>query len=178
MPTFRVLSQGSSIETEVRSSLHPIHGETRELRGEVWGEFDSEGAPQLDRPHGGRFELPVKSIRSGNRLNDMEMQRRAEADRYPTIAFEATRAWSQDGRYRVSVAVTARGQTRTIDEEFTLRREGRSVVLEGEHTFDMRDFGMNPPRILTLRVEPEVRVKVRVVAEAPHETTGDQEARA
>jgi hypothetical protein len=35
----------------------------------------------------------------------------------------------------------------------------------GEHTFDIRDFGMDPPKILMFRVEPEVNVRVEIVAE-------------
>jgi hypothetical protein len=42
--------------------------------------------------------------------------------------------------------------------------DARSVRLDGQQTFDMRDFGMNPPRILTLRVHPEVTVRVAIVA--------------
>jgi hypothetical protein len=37
--------------------------------------------------------------------------------------------------------------------------------LEGRSTFDIRDFGMDPPRILMLRVHPEVAVRVEIVAE-------------
>ena len=42
--------------------------------------------------------------------------------------------------------------------------DGRSIELEGEASFDIRDFGMEPPRILMLKVEPEVRVTAHVVA--------------
>jgi polyisoprenoid-binding protein YceI len=163
-----VLSGSSSVETEIRSSMHPIHGRASEVSGQVSGEFDADGRPLLDQPHSGWVEIPVQAIRSGSRLNDMEMQRRADARRYPTIRFEVARAWPVDGtgdRYRATIDVTARGQTRRIEEDFVLRRSGSRLELEGEHTFDMRDFGVNPPRILTLKVEPEVRVRVRLVAD-------------
>jgi polyisoprenoid-binding protein YceI len=166
--TYRLVPGGSSLETEVRSSLHPIHGRASELRGEVRGEFDADGRPRLDQPHGGWVEIPVQAIRSGSRLNDMEMQRRADARRHPTIRFEVTRVWPVDGsadRYRAAIDVSARGQTRRIEEDFVMKRNGSRLELEGEHTFDMRDFGVNPPRILTLKVEPEVKVRVRLVAE-------------
>lgn len=168
MKTYRVLPGSSSVETEIRSSLHPIKATASDLSGQIRGEFDAEGRPQLDRPHSGRVEIPVQAIRSGSRLNDMEMQRRADARRYPTIRFEVAKAWPVDGtgdRYRAAIDVTARGQTRRIEEDFVLRRSGRRMELEGEHTFDMRDFGVSPPRILTLKVEPEVRVRVRLVAD-------------
>ena len=37
--------------------------------------------------------------------------------------------------------------------------------LEGQSTFDIRDFGMEPPKILMLRVEPDVVVRIEVIAE-------------
>ena len=40
-----------------------------------------------------------------------------------------------------------------------------TVHLTGQATFDVRDFGMEPPRILMLRVYPEVEVSVEIVAE-------------
>jgi hypothetical protein len=44
--------------------------------------------------------------------------------------------------------------------------DGHSIELEGEATFDICDFGMEPPRILMFKVEPEVRVTAHgVVAE-------------
>ena len=43
--------------------------------------------------------------------------------------------------------------------------DGTMVVLAGERTFDVRDFGMEPPRILMLKVEPDVTVEVAIVAE-------------
>ena len=41
--------------------------------------------------------------------------------------------------------------------------DDRTVTLAGQSTFDIRDFGMEPPRILMLRVLPGVDVRVEVV---------------
>jgi len=43
--------------------------------------------------------------------------------------------------------------------------DDRTIRLVGESTFDVRDFGMEPPRILMLRVEPDVYVRVEIIAE-------------
>jgi polyisoprenoid-binding protein YceI len=164
---FRVVPGSSSVETDVRSSLHPIHGAATEVSGAIEAEFDGDGRPLLDRPHRAWVEVPVAAIRTGNRLVEIEMQRRADVRRHPAIRFEASRVWPLDGpdRYRAAVGVTAHGRTQSFDEDFSMRREGRRLVLEGKHTFDMRDFGVDPPRILTLKVDPQVRVSVRLVAE-------------
>lgn len=167
MTRFRVVPGSSSIDTEVRSSLHPVHGRATELSGEIEAEFDADGRPLLERPHRGWVEVAVEDIRSGNRLTEIEMQRRAEVRSFPTIRFEISRAWQVDGddRYRAAMTVTAHGRSQPVEEDFSLRRSGRRLILEGRHTFDMRDFGVNPPRILALRVEPQVRVSVRLVAD-------------
>jgi hypothetical protein len=47
---FRVVAGSSSIETEVRSSVHPIHGRATELTGVVDVELDGDGRPLLDQP--------------------------------------------------------------------------------------------------------------------------------
>jgi hypothetical protein len=61
--------------------------------------------------------------------------------------------------------VTAHGRTQSFEEDFQLRLDGPRLVMEGEHTFDMRDFNVKPPRFLTLKVEPEVTVRARIVAD-------------
>ena len=167
MTRFRVVPGSSSIETEVRSSVHPIHGRATALKGVIECDLDGDGRPRLDRPHRGWVEVPVEAIRSGSRLTEIEMQRRAEARSYPTIRFEVSRAWPVNGpdRYRAAISVTAHGRTQAVEEDFRLWHDAGRLVLDGRHTLDMRDFGVNPPRILTFRVDPRVRVSVRLVAE-------------
>jgi integrase/recombinase XerD len=50
----------------------------------------------------------------------------------------------------------------------TKRVGPHTLRLAGESTFDVRDFGMEPPRIPMLRVEPDVKVRVEIFAEKSH----------
>ncbi|MBO0707803.1 MAG: YceI family protein [Candidatus Dormibacteraeota bacterium] len=158
----------STLETEVRSSVHPIHSRSTELSGGVEGSFDGEGRPDVTQPHRAHIELPVRSVASGNRLNDGEMLRRVEAQRYPTLAFDVADVrkaeGGQDGAYVGTITVEAHGRTRKQEVTFRLAVDGDRLTVDADHTFDMRDFGLQPPRIFTLKVEPEVRVTVHVVA--------------
>ena len=71
-----------------------------------------------------------------------------------------------DGRYRVRGDVTFKGVTRPSEDEITLSLDGGDAIrLQGSSVFDIRDFGMEPPRILMLKVAPEVTVTVDIVAE-------------
>ena len=95
------------------------------------------------------------------------MRRRTDARRYPTIAgdLKAMKQTEDASRYVVSGDLTFRGVARTYEDEMTVKLDDGTVTLAGQSTFDIRDFGMEPPRILMLKVQPEVTVRVEIVAE-------------
>jgi YceI-like domain len=164
---FTVLPNSSSVSTLMRSSVHDLHAETRTLAGTIDGELDNDGTPRFEAAHGARLQVPVGSMRSGNRLQDMEMQRRLDPRRHPYIEVVVDRAWQLDGSdgYRAAFRVSAHGRTHAFEENFRMRLEGRRLIVEGEHAFDMRDFDVSPPRFLTLKVDPAVTVRARIVAD-------------
>jgi len=156
---------------EARSSLHPIHTRTDGLEGFLELVHDGAGRVSLEgaRPSA-HLSLPVDRLRSGNALEERELRRRIDSGRFPTIDGELTamRASGTDGRYHVRGDLTFRGVTRTCEDEmeFAFREDG-TVRAAGHSTFDVRDFGLEPPRILMFRVEPEVQVRVEIIAR-PH----------
>jgi polyisoprenoid-binding protein YceI len=164
--TYRISPARSQIWMEAQSSVHPIHGEAHGLEGEIIAEV-VDGQFNLSSPPMMRVELPIEALKSGNTVQDKEMQRRVDARRYPKIIGEA-KDISQQGknRYRVRGDLTFHGVTRPVDGEVDLSTpDERTIVLEGTQTFDIREYGVTPPKILMLRVYPEVDVRVRVVGE-------------
>jgi polyisoprenoid-binding protein YceI len=144
--------------------VHAIHGRATELSGTV--EVDVVDG-RAGSAFAGHLEVPVKRLRSGNPLNDAELQRRVDVRRYPTIVGEVRSAapLGDDGRFRVEGDVTFHGVTRAVTGELHVAVDGDRLIIEGEHVFDIREYGVKPPRILMLRVEPEVTVRIRLVAE-------------
>ena len=101
-------------------------------------------------------------------LEDRELHKRIDAKRYPTIDGMLTAVERVDGtnRYRVSGDLAFRGVARQCQDELSVEVvDDRTVRLEGQSTFDIRDFGMEPPKILMLPVEPDVVVRIEVIAE-------------
>jgi polyisoprenoid-binding protein YceI len=114
--------------------------------------------------------LPVKRLRSGNPLQDRELHRRLDARRHPTIdgVVTAIERAGEPGRYRVTGEVTFLGISRPHTDEMAFGVDEDGLLhVEGSSVFDVREFGMEPPRILVLRVEPEVSVRVALVAAQP-----------
>ncbi len=95
------------------------------------------------------------------------MHKRIDARRYPTIdgVLDKMERLGDDGSYGVSGEITFRGVSRHHRDEMTIHAlDDETVQLAGRSRFDIRDFGMEPPRMLMLKVEPEVDVRVEIVA--------------
>jgi polyisoprenoid-binding protein YceI len=168
MTRFRIDPARSHVWTESRSSVHPIHGEADGLHGEMDVQV-LDGRLDLSVPPRIRLELDVERLKSGNVLYDGEMLRRIAARRFPTIVGEVTdmRELDSSDRYRVAGELKFHGVTRLEEGEVTVEvADGRTLVVDGERTFNVRDFDLEPPKLLMLRVHPDVTVRVHVVAEA------------
>jgi polyisoprenoid-binding protein YceI len=164
---YRVDPAQSWVEIHARSSLHPIDIRTAGLEGDLQLEVSDGGHVSAQSDTGGRISMAVDRLKSGNPLQDRELRRRIDARRNPEIVGELTglRETETSGRYSVRGDITFRGVTRPYEDEMIVTIHERAIEMEGEATFDIRDFGMDPPRILMLRVEPEVRVRAHIVAE-------------
>lgn len=168
MPRFRIVPERSRLWIDARSNLHAIRHRCEGLEGFVELSMGTDGEIDVRSHTTGRVALPVKRLTSGNPLEDRELRRRIDARRHPVIegALVQLRPAGTDGQYLVHGDVTFRGVTqRCIDTMTITRVDDRTLTFAGSSRFDIRDFGMSPPRILLLKVEPEVDVRVEIVAE-------------
>lgn len=175
---FRIIPAESSVRISGTSSVHPVHAEANGLVGRV--EVAASGAGVARDPAlGGEVRIAVDRLRSGNPLVDRETRRRIDARRFPEIVGTVRGSRSgREGRVVVSGDLSFRGETRPVEGELliSLGPDGR-LSLEGEQTFDVRDWGLQPPRVGLLRVHPLVTVQIRVLAEEVQEPP-DEESRA
>jgi polyisoprenoid-binding protein YceI len=164
---YRIVQTRSRVWIEARSNVHPIRTEATGLEG--WLDLDiGDGTINVDQPFLGHLEFPVDNLKSGNALEDREMRRRIDVRRYPIIVgdLKSMKQTDEPSRYIVGGDLTFRGTSRSYEDEMTVELPNeRTVIMSGESVFDIRDFGMDPPRILMLKVQPEVTVRVEIVAE-------------
>lgn len=164
---YRVLPERSAVLIEARSTVGPITfgavGLTGLLEAEVRG--------GVIWPHDATvasLDVPVTGLSSGNSLYDAELLRRIEARRYPVARLELRDCLvvGGAGRYRLTGELDFHGVVRSLDGTVSIdpRTDG-TIVVTGEHTFDIRDFGIASPTVLMLRIYPDVTVKLQVEAE-------------
>jgi hypothetical protein len=156
----------SRFEIRGRSSLHPIKGESHDVRGYIETIRDRDGTIAVDAPLRMHVEIPVASLSSGNALEDKQMRELIGSRSFPNIVADLQELQKLDefGRYAAKGRIEVRGTGRAAEGELTVRRDGDEVVVEGEKTLDVRDFGIKPPRILMLQVYPDITVRFHLVA--------------
>lgn len=168
MGRFEAINGRSELELAGDSSIHPLHTKTTEVTGYFEAELDPDGNLDLSRPVAGRVEIPVESLKSGNVLIDREMQNRLNTRRYPKVTAEVVEMSQMDGggQYRAVGDLTFHGVKKRLADELVIRRlDEKTIEIRGDITLDVRQFNVEPPRLLMLKVQPEVTVKLRFVAE-------------
>jgi YceI-like domain len=157
----------SQVWIEGTSSVHPIHATATGLTG--WIDLVRSGDGIAADPEvTGEVRIAVERLASGNALVDRETRRRIDARRHPEIVGTVTAAQrSAPNRLTVTGDIAFRGEVCTVSGELVVSFAGDRLILEGAQSFDVRDWGLRPPRIGLLRVHPEVRVRIRVTAQEP-----------
>jgi hypothetical protein len=166
MPRYLIVPERSRVWIDARSNVHPIHSTTDGLEGYVELELGPDGRLAPDGLATGRLSLRVSRLSSGNGFEDREMQRRIEARRFPLIegVLDCIDVADGGGSYTVSGDVSFRGVVRRVQDQMAIDVVDTTTIrLAGSSRFDIRDFGMQPPRILMLKVEPQVDVRVDIV---------------
>lgn len=150
-----------------RSTVGPIRWEATDLRGSFEAEVANQSLDPSVAPSG-RLELTLERLTSGNRVYDAELMRRLDARRYPIASAELRflDAAGHQNRYQVHGDLTLHGVTRTIIGALAVDVDGKSVVrIYGDKVVDIRDFNIPSPTMLMLRIFPDVRVRISLVAE-------------
>lgn len=167
MTRYSIDPDRSQVWIDARSNVHPIHSSTDGLEGYVDLDLEPSGTIDLATAPAGHLSLSVDRLKSGNRMEDRELQKRIEARKFPRIEgqLEQIAPNGSDAGYRVSGEVTFRGVSRRYEDSMDISPvDDQTIRLTGTSSFDIRDFGMQAPKVLLLKVEPEVQVRVEIYA--------------
>jgi hypothetical protein len=172
---FQLAGPRSAILIGARSTVGPIEFGMTGLEGFIEVQL-VDGLINMDAAPSAHVELRVGDLHSGNQLYDAELLRRIDAKRFPMALIDlrtGLRA-SNGNRYHLEGEVTFHGVHRVVKGSVTASAVGRqSLVVDGEQSFDIRDFDVTSPTMLMLKIYPDVRVQLHVEADVPVATEAE-----
>lgn len=170
MTRYVIQPKQSVVRVQARSSLHPFTGS-----GPVSGHFDAEvrdGRLDLSTPPGGALHMQVEDLRGDMPGLDRELRNRLHMARFPAITAvltEVSQVAPDD--YRMAGELTLHGRTKLVVGQASIDiGAGGSLRLQGAMALDIRDFGLVPPKVLLLKVHPDIQVQLDFVAALPGST--------
>lgn len=166
MTAYRIEPDQSEVYVEARSNVHPIEIRTQGVTGII--EVDTEpGRLKLSPAPRASIEIGADDLRSGIELYDKEIHRMIEVRKYRTIKCELLEVNEVSaGHFQLKGTIQIHGVTRELDGDVTVQVNDDAVTLEieGSKTIDMRDYDLDPPKILMLEVRPDVSIKAKLRA--------------
>ncbi len=171
---FAVVPGRSAVLLKARSNVGPIAFATSEARGEIECTFD--GSRIVVDPEGpqvrGTLAISLRALTSGNPLYDTELARRIDGRRHPDARVELERVapGTGAGRYLAAGRVEIHDVSRPIEGSITVEVHGVGsaggpvLVARGQHVLDIREFGLEVPATLALKIRPEISLELYLEA--------------
>jgi len=158
----------SRVVIHASSSVHPIETEAP-LTGWIELTVGDDGTVDPAAPVAAHVEVPLGGLRSGNPLIDREADRRLDTRHHPTVTGDLqalTPATDAAGGALTGIGdLTLKGVTAPIDGTLLVEpTDDGALALTGETTFEVTDFGVQPPSLLLVKVHATVRVTLDAVA--------------
>ena len=163
---FKFSPKNSSIVINGTSNIHDWKSRTDQIKGEMVFTDDYQ-LKSLS------LNIPVKSIKSGERIMDSKTHETLGAKNNPNITFRMTdvTSYSKNGndiQLVVNGNLTIAGNSRKVAVQAKGKANGSGVyVFNGDIQLKMTDFGMKPPTALlgTLKVGDQVKLVFDVTLE-------------
>lgn len=153
---FEIDASAASITFSASSSVHAIRS-VGTVSGWIEASVVDHGFGEGQELRGG-LEVPVDGLSSGNPLIDREMKRRIDSGVHPVISATIDETLGVTGsRATITGTIDFLGASTLVEGEIVLRP---GPVLAGAGEFDVRWWGLEPPRLLMVRVEPIVTVEI------------------
>ncbi len=162
-----LVPERSAVLLKVDTSLGPVSFGANGLDGFIEATIDGERI-DVDAAPAAHLELDVIRLTSGNSIYDTELRRQIDTRRFPRAYVDLHRARAIDrdsSTFQVSGEITLRGVTVPADGVVVAAFPERELmVVSGEETLDISDFGIPPPSLFMIKIDPEVKLRLYLEA--------------
>lgn len=159
--TFTLNNSSSVLEVHGTSSLHDWHLETEKQSGKIVITNSEDLAISTLN-----FSVETESLKSGKSSMDKNTYKALKTDDYKTIDFkfksvkQVVRLENNSFKATINGDLTISGVTKSISLDVTLNLSGTTVLLEGEKSLKMTDYGIDPPKALLGTIKTGDAIKI------------------
>lgn len=146
---YKLDNQTSFLKVEGTSSLHDWHVDAEEQSGSI--EFSDLNNGQLKSI---KFSVVSESLKSGKSSMDKNTYKALKTDKYKTIDFNFLNSTDVtkkgEGQFQVkgNGKLTVSGVSKEIPMSFDITLKNGAVLISGQNTILMTDYGIEPPKAL------------------------------
>jgi polyisoprenoid-binding protein YceI len=165
---YKILPEQSSLNFDVSAQVHRVHGVSNDFKGTISGDpKDITGAKVTIR-------LDPTNFDTDNDKRDKVMREDSlEIEKYPHIEFESTSIQAvnkelvanQPADVTVHGILKLHGVEREITVPVRILWDERQISADATMDLNLDDFGIFRPKVLFFRLQEEVKVRFRIVAE-------------
>ncbi|WP_178984831.1 YceI family protein [Winogradskyella helgolandensis] len=159
--TYSLNNSSSVLEVHGTSSLHDWVLETEKQSGKIVITNSEElEISSLS------ISVQAESLKSGKSSMDKNTYKALNTDDHKTMDFNLSSVKNveklSDNSFKVSASgkMTISGVTKTISIDMTVKIDGDKVTLDGEKSFKMTDFGIDPPKALLGTIKTGDAIKI------------------
>ncbi len=168
MAHYLVDSAASRLTVQARSKIH----DTSTTFSRITGEVDADPDALAERGATARFTVAMAQFDSGSWMKNKKLEKDLDLDRHPEAVFELRALQdvvrAADGAFTATAvgAIRYRGREVTVNVAGRGRVDARGIEATGSFDLDIRQVGMQPPKFLMFKVDPEVTIEVTLVCRA------------
>ena len=164
--TYNLNNATSFLEVHGTSSLHDWHVDAETQNGKIT--VSNLDDLQLDALS---FSVMSESLKSGKSGMDKNTYKALKTDKHKTITFKMSSVKSielvSDSNYKVTVIgnMTISGVTKSISIDLKLELKDNKILIEGEKSMKMTDYGIEPPKALlgTIKTGDDIKIIFKTV---------------
>jgi polyisoprenoid-binding protein YceI len=164
--TLKINPKSSFVIIQGSSNLHAWESKTQQINGQMTVNYSSKQVQSMV------VDIPVKSIKSGEKLMDSKTYDAFNADKNPNIQFrlvEVNNLQITPSNINVTVTgnLTLAGVTKRITLKAVGKPKGESFIFTGNVSMKMTDFKISPPTAMMgmLKVGDAINLKFEIAVD-------------
>lgn len=146
----------SSVTYSMKHVMHDWDGVSKDVNAVIIYNDESKAIEQV------AVSIPVASFDSDNSNRDSHAIEAIEGLKYPKVTFSSSDVKSDAGNFIAKGNLTFHGVTKAIEIKGTRKEVGNKLVIEGGFDFLLTDYKVEPPSLLGIKAENQVKMKLKV----------------